>query len=46
MSHDFAMHGAKPVGVFTMTAEEDDGKVAEHTIYKWIVPWEKEPSTP
>ena len=46
MSHDFAMRGAKPVGVFTMTAEEDDGKVAEHTICKWIVPWEKEPSTP
>jgi hypothetical protein len=48
VSHDFDMRGAKPVQVVTVTSENggtndemdyDDG---EHTIYKWVVPWEKE----
>ena len=50
VSHDFDMIGAKPVQVYEMTttgAEEEEWlQVGEHTIYKWIVPWEKETSTP
>jgi hypothetical protein len=49
VSHDFDMRGAKPVQVHSMTAEngefqEDEYGQAAHTIYKWIVPWEKEPA--
>jgi hypothetical protein len=45
VSHDFDMRGAKPVQVFTINGGSDDtGYHAEHTIYKWIVPWEKENS--
>ncbi|MEK7685847.1 MAG: methyltransferase domain-containing protein [Verrucomicrobiota bacterium] len=47
VSHDFDMRGAKPVKVHSMTAEnelEEGSQEAEHTIYKWIVPWEKEPA--
>jgi SAM-dependent methyltransferase len=47
VSHDFDMRGAKPVQVATVTSDNggtdemdyDDG---DHTIYKWVVPWEKE----
>ena len=50
VSHDFDMKGAKPVQVHQMStgdaAEEDDFQNGEHTIYKWVVPWEKEPSEP
>lgn len=50
LSHDFDMHGAKPAAVHEMKVkeEEEDGEDAElyaeyeHTIYKWIVPWQKE----
>ena len=52
VSHDFDMRGAKPAAVYRIT--EKDGKAVEaksdeyewssHTIYKWVVPWEKEDS--
>jgi predicted RNA methylase len=43
VSHDFDMRGAKPVQVHDMTVDEDeDFSGIEHTIYKWVVPWEKE----
>jgi hypothetical protein len=52
LSHDFDMRGAKPVEVYRMNSsgdlnlyEDDDGEYygeEQHTIYKWIVPWEKE----
>jgi SAM-dependent methyltransferase len=49
VSHDFDMKGAKPVATHRMQATfgdgggEQDGDI-EHTIYKWVVPWEKEPA--
>ncbi len=51
VSHDFDMRGAKPVAVHRMSVPqqgataEDLGysSAREHTIYKWIVPWEKAP---
>jgi SAM-dependent methyltransferase len=54
LSHDFNMAGAKPVEVYRMNTSgdfegdfegDDDGEYygdEVHTIYKWIVPWEKE----
>ncbi len=48
VSHDFEMRGAKPVQVHAMlldgtqTDGDDDGENANHTIYKWVVPWELE----
>lgn len=50
LSHDFDMRGAKPVEVYRMNTSgdfegDDDGEYygdEVHTIYKWIVPWEKE----
>jgi precorrin-6B methylase 2 len=49
VSHDFDMRGAKPVEVYRMNSSgngnNDDGEYygeEQHTIYKWIVPWEKE----
>jgi hypothetical protein len=49
VSHDFDMRGAKPVEVYRLNTSgdgnEDDGEYygeEQHTIYKWIVPWEKE----
>ena len=50
VSHDFDMRGAKPVEVYRMnTSGDSEGDDNEeyygdeiHTIYKWIVPWEKE----
>jgi uncharacterized protein (TIGR03000 family) len=41
VSHDFDMDGAKPVETVHMKAPNDEGDVAEHDIYLWIVPWEK-----
>jgi predicted RNA methylase len=46
VSHDFDMQGAKPVAVHRMNAlggpgGEEEGEI-EHTIYKWVVPWEKD----
>ena len=46
MSHNFDMRGAKPVEVRHVTVEpggdgdffvDEDGN---HTVYKWVVPWE------
>ena len=50
VSHDFDMRGAKPVQVFRSeeskapSTDADEGEFfgSGHTIYKWIVPWEKE----
>jgi SAM-dependent methyltransferase len=49
VSHDFDMRGAKPVLVQHVKgksefADDEDGIGSEHTIYKWIVPWEKDPA--
>ncbi len=46
VSHDFDMRGAKPLQVYKMTVKQDDYEATEHTIYKWIVPWEKETVPP
>jgi ubiquinone/menaquinone biosynthesis C-methylase UbiE len=47
VSHDFDMRGAKPlekvsVNVKDNVEEDPIAAAAEHTIYKWVVPWEKE----
>jgi ribosomal protein L11 methylase PrmA len=53
VSHDFSMRGAKPVKVVKMNERESsfgdddydddyDDFEGGHTIYKWVVPWEKE----
>jgi SAM-dependent methyltransferase len=42
VSHDFDMRGAKPVEVHTMSPDGPDSRGSSHTIYKWVVPWEKE----
>jgi len=46
ISHDFDMKGAKPLQIVKINAEsefQDDGEYESgHTIYKWVVPWEKE----
>jgi hypothetical protein len=47
VSHDFDMRGAKPVVVQRMnvnndSSEENTNYGPDHTIYKWVVPWEKE----
>jgi tRNA G37 N-methylase Trm5 len=42
VSHDFAMKGAKPNKVATLQARNHEGEEGEHTVYLWIVPWEKE----
>jgi hypothetical protein len=49
VSHDFAMSGAKPLVVENLKLDstnspEDDYIANDHTIYKWIVPWEPEDS--
>ena len=55
VSHDFDMRGAKPIKTFHMKAsgngadddaEEGEYGAAEHTVYKWVVPWDKEPANP
>jgi uncharacterized protein (TIGR03000 family) len=40
VSHDFDMRGAKPVK--TVRVKPEGNESYEHTIYMWIVPWEKE----
>jgi SAM-dependent methyltransferase len=48
VSHDFDMRGAKPVEVHHMSVKDDERNqygTGEHTIYKWVVPWEKETSS-
>jgi SAM-dependent methyltransferase len=45
VSHDFDMRGAKPVEVHHLTVKDGERSqygTGEHTIYKWVVPWEKE----
>jgi len=42
VSHDFDMRGAKPVKTETVTTKNGDDVETEHTVYKWVVPWEKE----
>jgi hypothetical protein len=45
VSHDFDMRGAKPVQVHHMSVKNEERSeygTGEHTIYKWVVPWEKE----
>jgi hypothetical protein len=48
VSHNFDMRGAKPVlvqhvnvtaGESNNTSYDEDG---DHTVYKWVVPWEPE----
>jgi tRNA G37 N-methylase Trm5 len=48
VSHDFDMRGAKPVKIHNLDLDEDaaaESTGSEHTIYKWVVPWEKDDST-
>lgn len=48
VSHEFDMRGAKPLEMVTVTispeheSEQDSG---DHTLYKWVVPWQKEEAT-
>lgn len=48
VSHDFDMRGAKPVQVHKINTDNGSSSAdygsyaAEHTIYKWIVPWESD----
>jgi uncharacterized protein (TIGR03000 family) len=42
VSHDFDMKGAKPKKVVKVRAVNHFGDAGEHTIYLWVVPWEKE----
>jgi uncharacterized protein (TIGR03000 family) len=42
VSHDFAMKGAKPKEVKELKAKNHRGEEGTHTIYLWVVPWEKE----
>ena len=44
VSHDFDMRGAKPLQIQAVTTEADELQQTEHNIYKWVVPWEKEPA--
>jgi SAM-dependent methyltransferase len=53
VSHEFDMRGAKPIKVLTIKEDETsedydgyDGFDLSHTIYKWVVPWEKEAEEP
>lgn len=52
VSHDFDMRGAKPVQVYSTTdkdagsSDDEEFAGAGHTIYKWVVPWEKETTSP
>jgi predicted RNA methylase len=50
ISHEFDMKGAKPLAVVKVTAESDfadeNEDTVEHTIYKWVVPWEKAAEKP
>jgi hypothetical protein len=47
VSHDFDMRGAKPLVKHEMSVNDDNSDEntnygPSHTIYKWVVPWEKE----
>jgi len=45
VSHDFDMKGAKPVQTHQMTTEgvSEDEHSGNHTLFKWVVPWEPDP---
>ena len=50
VSHNFDMRGAKPVLVHQVGVEPGQSDTTfdedtDHTVYKWVVPWEKEPAT-
>jgi len=53
VSHDFDMKGAKPVEVHRMDSQGNAAKpedseyssTRDHVVYKWVVPWEKEPES-
>ena len=40
VSHDFDMRGAKPKKVVTVRTDDEE---EEHSVYFWVVPWDKEP---
>lgn len=45
VSHEFDMRGAKPVKVEQVSLnpdQEHDQDSGEHTLYKWVVPWDSE----
>jgi tRNA G37 N-methylase Trm5 len=47
VSHDFDMRGAKPVLVQSVKgksefSDEEQDIGTEHTVYKWVVPWERD----
>ena len=42
VSHDFDMRGAKPVQTHRMSSSGREDDQSEHSVYKWVVPWEKE----
>lgn len=46
VSHDFDMRGAKPVQTHQMTTEgnTEEEHSGSHTLFKWVVPWEKDTS--
>jgi trans-aconitate methyltransferase len=44
VSHDFNMRGAKPKKTVRILAKDDNGFEREHTVYLWVVPWEKDDS--
>ena len=49
VSHNFDMRGAKPVLVQSVSVTPSDAEDTfsegdtDHTVYKWVVPWESEP---
>ena len=50
VSHNFDMRGAKPVLVQQVGVEPGQSDTTfdedtDHTVYKWVVPWEKEATT-
>lgn len=42
VSNDFDMRGAKPKQVVNVEGEYGDNSGSQHTVYKWVVPWEEE----
>jgi SAM-dependent methyltransferase len=50
VSHNFDMRGAKPIQVTHVPVTPGESSDAtydedgDHTVYKWVVPWEKEPA--
>jgi hypothetical protein len=50
VSHNFEMRGAKPLLVEQVTVKPGESDAtdfdedADHTVYKWVVPWVAEPA--